>query len=544
MAVITPSTTIKFLSVPIEIDQKNQLTFTNANAQLTYFNGLTNSIVISNCTYQRKEGYVRAPVSFDTLQSYNYCMYQNGSTGKWYFCFIDNMEYSSTDMTYVYIKTDVWQTYQFDITFKKSFVEREHVNDDTVGLHTLPENVELGEYICNSHTKDTTMDSYASDLCYVLASTYETLVTPGDEDDDDPRHNQNYIDTVGSHKYNGIYTGLAYYYFDTAGGVNWILELYAKYGVLDGINGIFMAPKWLAPYTPATLLVNDSNSPSTFNTSTAKQTTLNGYTPKNNKLKTFPYNYLIVSNNIGQNAILHYEKFSDASNCTFTVKGVINPGCSINITPTNYNGSASSDIDAIQLGKFPICNFQNDMYTNWLTQNSVNILGATLTTDDINMASSVIGGIAGMITGAKTGNVLGAGLSAVSGAQGIAGAIMQKKQHNLIPPTVSGSLNSADVNVASGNNTFHYYKMSIKAEYARIIDDFFSMYGYQVNTLKLPNRTGRTNWNYVKTLECNIVGDIPDSELVEIKSIFNNGVTLWHNPATFLDYSQTNGIVT
>ena len=29
----------------------------------------------------------------------------------------------------------------------------------------------------------------------------------------------------------------------------------------------------------------------------------------------------------------------------------------------------------------------------------------------------------------------------------------------------------------------------------------------------------------------------------EIKTLFNNGITLWHNPATFLDYSQNNTIV-
>ena len=113
------------------------------------------------------------------------------------------MEYVNENCTRVYIETDVWQTYQFDIEFKRCFVEREHVNDDTVGLHTLPENVELGEYICNQHTKDTTMDSYATDLCYIMASTSEPVTGEAK-------------DTVaGSSIYNGIYTGLAYYYFDT-----------------------------------------------------------------------------------------------------------------------------------------------------------------------------------------------------------------------------------------------------------------------------------------------------------------------------------------
>ena len=85
--------------------------------------------------------------------------------------------------------------------------------------------------------------------------------------------------------------------------------------------------------------------------------------------------------------------------------------------------------------------------------------------------------------------------------------------------------------------------MSITEEYAKIIDKYFSMYGYKVNDVKTPNITGRTNWNYVKTIGCNIVGDVPQDDMQKIKDIFNNGVTLWHNPNTFLDYSQSNNIV-
>ena len=84
--------------------------------------------------------------------------------------------------------------------------------------------------------------------------------------------------------------------------------------------------------------------------------------------------------------------------------------------------------------------------------------------------------------------------------------------------------------------------MSIRQEYARCIDDYFSMFGYKTNRVKIPNITGRTNWNYVKTLGCNIIGDVPQGDMQEIKSIFNNGVTLWHNPSTFMDYSQNNAI--
>ena len=66
------------------------------------------------------------------------------------------------------------------------------------------------------------------------------------------------------------------------------------------------------------------------------------------------------------------------------------------------------------------------------------------------------------------------------------------------------------------------------------------MYGYKVNSLKVPNITGRTNWNYVKTINANILGDIPQEDIQELKTMFDSGVTFWHNPSTFLDYSQSN----
>lgn len=47
--------------------------------------------------------------------------------------------------------------------------------------------------------------------------------------------------------------------------------------------------------------------------------------------------------------------------------------------------------------------------------------------------------------------------------------------------------------------------MSIKQEYARVIDNFFNMYGYKVNDVKIPNITGRLNWNYVKTVDINLL---------------------------------------
>lgn len=87
-------------------------------------------------------------------------------------------------------------------------------------------------------------------------------------------------------------------------------------------------------------------------------------------------------------------------------------------------------------------------------------------------------------------------------------------------------------------NIFANY--SIKPEFARKIDKYFDLYGYQTNELKIPNINNRPNWNYVKTLNANINGNIPQMDLAEIKELFNSGITLWHNPQNFKNYSANN----
>ena len=121
-------------------------------------------------------------------------------------------------------------------------------------------------------------------------------------------------------------------------------------------------------------------------------------------------------------------------------------------------------------------------------------------------------------------------------------AVQQDYQHSLIPNAVEGSINSGDVTTMIGANRLHAYRMGINNEYAKIIDNYFSMYGYKVNIVDIPNITGRVNWNYVKTIGANIEGDIPESDINELKNLFNNGITLWHKASTYLDYSQSNNI--
>ena len=225
---------------------------------------------------------------------------------------------------------------------------------------------------------------------------------------------------------------------------------------------------------------------------------------------------------------MNYEDFI-SNTPTFKIIGSVTPGCSIKCIPLNYkkiadsSGSMNSYNFGLTGAKLPICSWVNDTFTNWLTQNGVNI--------GIDVAGSVLTGLVGGPT------------AAVGSAINIANTLGSVYQHSRLPDQAHGNLNSGDVNFSSGNAVFTVYQMGVREEYARRIDDFFSIYGYKVNSLKIPNVTGRRNWNYVKTIGVNLEGAIPQDDVQELKSIFNNGVTFWHNGSNFLDYSQNNDII-
>ena len=123
---LTPDTEIRLLKLPLTIDNKNQLTFASLEAQTNYFLGITEYIELENCSYQRKDNIIRFPAHIDEIIEYDYIMYKNKNYGdKWFYAFVIGMEYENDGRTNVAIQTDVFQTWQFDILWKQSFIERE-----------------------------------------------------------------------------------------------------------------------------------------------------------------------------------------------------------------------------------------------------------------------------------------------------------------------------------------------------------------------------------------------------------------------------------
>lgn len=559
MAAITPQTNLYLLQNTNNLSRQNQLTFANATAQYNYFISL-NKLSVDNFTYQRKDYIIRYPACIDDIINYNYVMYQNYNyTNKWLYAYIKNMRYVNDNMTEITIETDVYQTFMFDITFKASFIEREHVSDDTIGLHTIPENLETGEYVVG----DKVDTDFGSAHPVIMVTEYCKLNTTTDTDGYDMTNTNKLMQAGGT--LGGIYQGCMFLLCGDDTAVRNILASYANAGKLDAIVGLFMAPDLLTGYVEPSgsttmwyytswsgglaygpflylPLYNGIVSDMGKFAIGKPYNGIAGVTPKNNKLYTYPYIYLMGTNNTGITNIYQYEYFHDTDEegiylgyCRFYTHGVITPGCSIKTVPLYYKNENYNYAEGIPLGKYPICSYSGDVYTNWLTQNSVNM--------GISLASSglqVIGG--GILAATGGGALVGAGQIA-SGLTGIAGTLGSVYEHSLMPPHIQGDVNTGDINFVRTSNNYSFYKMNIKAEMVTVIDDFFSMYGYKINKVKVPNMTSRTYWNYVKCIDSNIEGLIPEFYLDEIKNMFNAGITLWHDPTKFLDYSQTNSIV-
>ena len=567
--VIAPSSEVRLLKVPIQIDEKNQLDFANYTGQYSYFSNLP-YIEYDNFTYIRQDSIIRIPACIDDIIEYNYVMYKNEAySNKWFYAFITKMDYVSSELTAVTIKEDSFQTWMFNIEYKNSFIEREHATDDRVGANLIDEGLATGEYMINS-----TLGSSSTQYVGLITTTIDVIQTMTGE-------------SISTHTFydnaqflGGVPSGnfLVAFPLSRVGTVNGdrfalnpILEYLANEGKSDAVSNVYVIPyecldyqygqsPWSRLYwNPSTgkwqkTAYSGSGEAKNFayctnfkvNTEQIEltiPTTIDGYTPRNNKLLTGRYNYLLVDNNAGAQAKYDFELFYTSS-AMFEIKTVPTPGCSMRLFPKyyNYTGSVGTEnISGLNGGKLPIGSWDCDVYTNWLTQNGVNILGLKLNATEKSLVNNAVESAVG-IGALAFGNPLGL-LQIGSGLVGVLETMNEDYRHSLVPPQCEGNQNCGDVTFATGHAKFTFYQMCIRNQFARQIDDFFDMFGYKTNRLKSILIHTRSNWNYIKTIDCNIEGNMPQNSLQTIKDMFNRGFTIWHNPTYFLDYSQTNSIL-
>ena len=99
---------------------------------------------------------------------------------------------------------------------------------------------------------------------------------------------------------------------------------------------------------------------------------------------------------------------------------------------------------------------------------------------------------------------------------------------NNIPPTIRNLGNNGLFSYGNGITGIYIYYKTIRPEYVRQLTAYFKMFGYKVNRLEIPNLKSRLSYNYIKTADANIIGNIPNNYLNTLQGIFDKGITIWH----------------
>lgn len=474
-------------------------------------------------------GTMNVAVDYNQMNTYkcNYMRFVNSPFDNTpHYAFINSVNPMGVNVTQVSYTLDIWNESQFNITLKPCFVEREIVatSDDVIGRHTYPEQLQLGDYVVNGTDNGLTIPQSGdehTELMYCVASSADNF---GDTSTLEVYQN------VPSGLYIGTYASLS----DLQGYIDTLIAKNKQDSVVDS---------WIMPAAFA-----DPNNlvKKTFTFSKKSIKSINGYTPKNKKLFTYPYSYLQMTNNSGQIKEFEYERFHNDDDCTFTYTVNLAPNPTLYCYPNNYKGVTDDYGDSITFNGYPKIAFAVDSYKAWLAQNSNNLIvslasGNNIPTNPVDwigrgimtlgqsltgIVGSAIGGIVDDID-PTTGESIQGWNGSIPLSDNVSGLISGNYQSQLQAAGIKGSISNT-LPSAVGFDCISVYPVSITSEYAKIIDDYFTMFGYKICRIKIPDINSRKNWNYVKTQNCAISGNLPLQYIERIRQIFDKGVTIWH----------------
>lgn len=548
-----PNTTLYVGVVPWNSDLKNVQSYNSRAEQISTIQGLLSNKYEHINIIRRDSDLILKGVN-ENLTQCNYLMYQNADiSNKWYFAFIDNVSYNSLNSVIISHTIDVWQTYQFDITYYKNLILRSHVakSSDTVGRWLAPEPISVAPEFERKHN---VFNDISWTPQYVLHST--SVYNP----------------TTKKYEYKGSGTGdslSAEYgiFVDSDIDVQNVVKKYGKLSPAEALKsdnddeysnwiadlltgqiesfekslnnavklisttsisqlqdhrneliGLYAIPSWVHSGTNkyATNSIKKKDVTTTLPTTTLAC----GYTPRNKKMLSSLCKAYLFYNENGFKLPLKPELFT-SDTPVFTVKA----------TELSTNGFL------LQIGSYA----DYTAKTNKISYNCENRLGYDANTgldkvlNTLTSAVGVVNAVGSVASQAFAGNVGGA-------VQGAVGAVQQSI--NMIDALGQRGVNtgaSGDIMSITEKRAMPVFAdVSPTEAQCRYIDDYLDVYGYAINEIgKISSyMQNRSNWNYIQVANCNIKVSAPNDDVNKLKQMFESGVTIWHTH--FGDYDQSN----
>ena len=250
--------------------------------------------------------------------------------------------------------------------------------------------------------------------------------------------------------------------------------------------------------------------------------TLDGYTPKNKKMYTFPYTILRADTGDGSSMFLKYEGFVNHTPVINVYTAITKPAIAT-AYPAAYKGTEASTsltpyvsnlTESMSWKELPNCSWTYDNFKSWLSSSGLSLVANSIA----NLAMGNPAGVAG---------------AAINTATSVMGKNMYES-NNGFGASLKG--NTASYSNALANDTYGLWisRMTLNANDAKDIDNYFTRYGYAQNKVMQPNPIARPYYTFIQTGEdCyvnksgTVQGGANAKQMKEINDLLKAGVTFW-----------------
>ena len=547
---------------------------------------------ISTCSYQRENrSYIKVPVGISNLYTVDYLAFINPSyENKRYYCFVTEINYISDSCTEIGYVVDFIQTWLLDANILPCFIERQHSRTDNIGDNLLEDNLETGDYIIREK-----MEKIASDTLIIIQATFDLKAWVVSNFQTKSGATSTSIkngiysalsETCVYSNYNGVNAGndsalaqILENVFIGSGGVTIddivTMYVYPKIGISFAGEGT-VVPNATAEEANFRQLWEFTNYSSggipgyginlpVFPRNEDEEMVIGSYVPRNNKLFSFPFYVMHATNNNGSSVDWKVERFRSPWTPRAMIFGTSTAEGKIRICPAGYLDDSGSDSEisfeyGLDSAPYPTVAQLGDAYNIWLAQNRNYLenkyfdsmdLKIPFTDKRISLPNSTAFQESLLRTGNQAIGSLKQGQAGI-GSMGVFGMnetmntvlqvenFLAETRDRAIAPNTASGIQSVGLAFQNGKPNFSIYIKTIDEKHAKMIDDYFTMFGYPVKEIGQPAFYVRENFTYIKTVGAKVRGNLPEIAKQAIETGLNSGLRFWANPANIGDFSVSN----
>lgn len=281
------------------------------------------------------------------------------------------------------------------------------------------------------------------------------------------------------------------------------------------------------------------------------------------RLYNYPYMFGMLTDNLNPPIEIKYHLCYSNTNLV-KVRSTISDRCSYGLFIDGYKGDRHGKMESMVSGDAHELPCSSSAYNQWFASNknqvSQNVLNQSAnvflqnSTLQKQLMPSLISQAtlnpASMIQAAANmyntylDNQLSQNLNKQNIQNTIAMNMAQTNDLKSTPHTMLSMGSDVYYGLDKGDKKVHLYRFGLTDEFYQKLGDYFAMFGYKQNKVMNINKRNRYYYNYIKTIGVNIESSgVPRHYLEELKSIYDNGVTIWHidrNGVVVGNYSKDN----